>query len=266
MTSVTEIKNDEKIKAVTSIIVILYGSKRIKIISIFYSNVSVKYDIITAFILLLEKGITNFIEEGIRMLMEKRISIHKLIVFFLVTFLVWGLLVPITPVLAEGNGVTGNVKKFTVRNADGSVEEGGYIANQIFRLNYEWEASNNGHPLHEGDYFEMDLPDKFKFPTESNYCKFDLYAANGTDVVAKVVITPNNSGGGKMKVTFTSFVNGKHIISGELHLTARWNQDVYPITAPTEHDIVVGSITETVKIRPYIPPNYATEVIYKTSG
>ena len=80
MTSVTEIKNDEKIKAVTSIIVILYGSKRIKIISIFYSNVSVKYDTITVFILLLEKGITNFIEEGIRMLMEKRISIHKLIV------------------------------------------------------------------------------------------------------------------------------------------------------------------------------------------
>ena len=184
--------------------------------------------------------------------MKKGISLQKIIFFFLVIFMVWGLFMPITPVLAEGQDVTVNVTNFTVRNADGSVEEGGYIANQIFRLNYVWEASNNGNKLNEGDYFEMDLPNEFKFPSELNYCDFDIYDENGTDVVAKAVITPKEYGGGKIKVTFTSFANGKFIMTGEFHLTARWNQTAYPITEPIEHDIVVGAITETIKIRPYI--------------
>lgn len=61
--------------------------------------------------------------------MKKGISLQKIIFFLLAIFMVWGLFMPITPVLAEGQDVTVNVTNFTVRNADGSVEEGGYIAN-----------------------------------------------------------------------------------------------------------------------------------------
>lgn len=157
------------------------------------------------------------------------------------------------------------ITDFNVTNADGKEPADGFIANQIFRLNYKWEVSNSGNALKEGDYFELELPDKFKFPLEVQYSKFEVHAANG-DVVANAVITPKEPGGGKIKVTFTNYVNGKSSISGDMHLTARWNQTTYSITGPVDHDIVVGSITKTIKIRPYKKPNYETEVIYKTAG
>ena len=157
------------------------------------------------------------------------------------------------------------ITDFNVTNADGTVPEDSFIANQIFRLKYNWEASDNGNPLKEGDYFELELPDKFKFPLEVQYSKFEVHAANG-DVVANAVITPKEPGGGKIRVTFTNYVNGKSSISGDMHLTARWNQTEYLITGPVDHDIVVGSITKTIKLRPYKKPNYETEVIYKTAG
>ncbi|EFI41974.1 Cna B-type domain-containing protein [Peptoniphilus sp. oral taxon 386] len=195
--------------------------------------------------------------------MKKSKNLKKLISFLLVFVILLGFL-PTQVVLAEGAEINGEVTEFTVTNADGFVEPNGYIANQIFRLNYKWKATNNGNELNEGDYFEMDLPEKFNFPTEAHYCNFDIEEEG--KVVAKVTITPQQPGGGKMKVTFTDFVKGKFGITGEMHLTARWNQNTYPITGVTEHDIVVGSITAKIKIKPYIPPNYATEVIYKTSG
>lgn len=158
-----------------------------------------------------------------------------------------------------------DITEFTVTNADGTVPEDSFIANQIFRLKYNWEASDNGNPLKEGDYFELELPDKFKFPLEVQYSKFEVHAANG-DVVANAVITPKEPGGGKIKVTFTNYVNGKFSISGDMHLTAGWNQTTYLITKLVDHDIVVGSITKTIKLKPYKKPNYETEVIYKTAG
>lgn len=162
-----------------------------------------------------------------------------------------------------------DITEFTVTNADVTVPPDGFIANQIFRLNFKWNASKNGNLLNEGDYFEIELPDKFKFPTgeeNQNYYNFKIYADNGTDELANAVITPQEPGGGKIRVTFTNYVNGKLNILGEMHLTARWNQTTYPITGPVEHDIEVGTITKTIKIKPYKKPNYETEVIYKTAG
>ena len=162
-----------------------------------------------------------------------------------------------------------DITEFTVTNADVTVPPDGFIANQIFRLNFKWNASKNGNLLNDGDYFEIELPDKFKFPTgeeNQNYYNFKIYADNGTDELANAVITPQEPGGGKIRVTFTNYVNDKLNILGEMHLTARWNQTRYPITGPVEHDIEVGTITKTIKIKPYKKPNYETEVIYKTAG
>lgn len=169
------------------------------------------------------------------------------------------------------------ITDFNVTNADGTVPPDGFIANQIFRLNFKWNASKNGNLLNEGDYFEIELPDKFKFPTgeeNQNYYNFKIYADNGIDVVANAVVTPQEPGGGKIRVTFTNYVNGKLNIRGEMHLTARWNQTRYPITGPVEHEVGVRLVTDPntdlittkIKLKPYIPPNYLTEVIYKTAG
>ncbi len=55
--------------------------------------------------------------------------------------------------------------------------------------------------MNEGDYFQLDLPTEFNFPEEEQYLKFDLLLENETTVVAKAVITRQDSGGGTIKVT-----------------------------------------------------------------
>lgn len=158
-----------------------------------------------------------------------------------------------------------DITEFTVTNADGTVPPDGFIANQIFRLNCKWEVLDKAKILKEGDYFELNLPTEFKFPTEKQYLNFNLLSDDKKDVVANAVITRQDTGGGTIKVTFTDYVNGKQIKEGKMNLTARW-QDIDSIVGSTEKDIKFGSVTATIKIQPYIPPNYAEEVLYKTSG
>lgn len=122
----------------------------------------------------------------------------------------------------EPKKVEVDITEFTVTNANGSVEPDGYIANQIFRLNCKWEVLDKAKILNEGDYFQLDLPTEFNFPEEEQYLKFDLLLENETTVVAKAVITRQDSGGGTIKVTFTDYVNGKQIKDGKMNLTARW--------------------------------------------
>lgn len=165
----------------------------------------------------------------------------------------------------EPKKVEVDITEFTVTNANGSVEPDGYIANQIFRLNCKWEVLDKAKILNEGDYFQLDLPTEFNFPEEEQYLKFDLLLENETTVVAKAVITRQDSGGGTIKVTFTDYVNGKQIKDGKMNLTARW-QDIDSIVGSTEKNIKFGSATATIKLKPYIPPNYAQEVLYKTTG
>lgn len=197
--------------------------------------------------------------------MKMKGNIRKLTSFLLVFLMVMGVFVPTQSAMAESKELQVKITDFNVANADGTVPADSFIANQIFRLKYNWEASDNGNPLKEGDYFELELPDKFKFPLEAQYSNFEVKAANG-DVVANAVITPQEPGGGKIRVTFTSYVNDKLNVPGEMYLTARWNQTTYPITGPVDHDIVVGSITRKIHLKPYMPPNYASEVLYKTAG
>ena len=76
----------------------------------------------------------------------------------------------------------------------------------------------------------MELPDKFKYPEGSAYCDFNLHAGNG-EVSAKVKVEPKVAGGGKLRVTFTDYVNNKHNFKGSLNLLANWNITTYPIVA-----------------------------------
>ena len=84
-----------------------------------------------------------------------------------------------------------------------------------------------GDTLRAGDYFEMQLPDKFKFPENALYCNFNLYTKDG-NILAKGLVSPANPGGGKVRITFTDYVNDKHHIKGNFNLTANWNKVSYP--------------------------------------
>ncbi len=167
-------------------------------------------------------------------------------------------------VFAESKEVSVTIKNFTITDSTGVVPPNGFTENTLFKLNYEWDALSHENKLHEGDYFEFDLPDQFKFP-KGSYCNFDLYAPNG-EVMAKVVITPKEPGGGKIKVTFTSYVENKYGIAGDMHLIATWNKTTYPVTQEGEYDIAIGSFHTKIKVKPDNPIQPENEVFNKTSG
>ena len=196
--------------------------------------------------------------------MKERGNIRRLTLFLLIFVMLLGVFLPSRPAFAEGTKLRLDLTSFKITDTEGNVPPEGFIANILFKLKYKWEATNNGNPLKEGDYFEFDLPEKFDFRLEPHYLDFDIIRDG--NLVAKAKITPNANKGGKIRVTFTDYVNGKPAISGDMHLTARWNQADYPITAPTYHDVVSGNFTEHILLKPWIPPNYQKEVIYKTSG
>ncbi|WP_273101819.1 Cna B-type domain-containing protein [Bulleidia extructa] len=197
--------------------------------------------------------------------MKKRGILQKTFLFFLIIFVMF-LSVSISNkfVFAESKEVSVTIKNFTITDSTGVVPPNGFTENTLFKLNYEWDALSHENKLHEGDYFEFDLPDQFKFP-KGSYCNFDLYAPNG-EVMAKVVITPKEPGGGKIKVTFTSYVENKYGIAGDMHLIATWNKTTYPVTQEGEYDIAIGSFHTKIKVKPDNPIQPENEVFNKTSG
>lgn len=197
--------------------------------------------------------------------MKKQGKIQKLTSLFLVFVMLLGVFIPTQSVLAESKEVDVTITDFNITNSEGVVPPNGYFSNTLFKLNYKWDASNHENELHEGDYFELDLPDQFKFPSESSYCNFDINAPTG-EVMAKAVIVPQDPGGGKIKVTFTNYVNDKFNITGDMHLTARWNTTTYPVEQEGEYEVAVGSFNPHITLKPYVPPQYGNEILYKVSG
>ncbi|WP_235043765.1 Ig-like domain-containing protein, partial [Peptoniphilus mikwangii] len=88
--------------------------------------------------------------------------------------------------------------------------------NKPVQLTIEWDASMYGAGLKEGDFFNVTLPKTYIFTDR----EFDIPTPDGTDVIAKAVVTPESTGGGNIKVTFTKAVEGKEDVKGEFVLEA----------------------------------------------
>ena len=140
------------------------------------------------------------------------------------------------------NAVNTVITHFSITDQDGNpvTELAKY---KKFKLKISWDASSYGAGnLKAGDYFEIKLPDKMKFPNNENACKFDI--KNEEDkVVAKAVVTPNANdvGGGKVKVTFTDFVESNNNIKGTMFLAAEFLVHKVTIGEQNEFTITVGS-------------------------
>ena len=93
-----------------------------------------------------------------------------------------------------------------------------------FYLSMDWDASGNGTNLKEGDYFDITLPDKMKFPSDTTKRDFDILGEDGTTVIAKAHVTPgpNNNIGGKVRVTFTNWVEGRENVKGNIFLASKF--------------------------------------------
>lgn len=93
-----------------------------------------------------------------------------------------------------------------------------------FFISMDWDAGGNGVSLNEGDYFYVDLPEKMVFPSDSHNVDFQIVDKdNPSAVIANAHVTPALPSGGKVKVTFTNYVNGRYNIKGNLYMSANFN-------------------------------------------
>lgn len=93
-----------------------------------------------------------------------------------------------------------------------------------FYLAMSWDASSLGATLHEGDYFDITLPDNMRFPSGTTARDFNLLDDN-ENVIATAHVTPGEANvGGNLRVTFTDTVENKYDVKGTIYLAARFNQ------------------------------------------
>jgi hypothetical protein len=133
------------------------------------------------------------------------------------------------------------ITDFTITNYYGK-EQDSYEYNDKMKLNLTWDASAYGNELKEGDYFNVKLPDNFKFPTGHAATHFEIKDASG-NVVANAVVSPGATSGGTVKVTFTDYVENRYNIKGTMSLEAEFRNITND--ADNTFTIVVGEHTAT---------------------
>ena len=141
----------------------------------------------------------------------------KITAFFLACLMLLGTIVPIGDAFAQGaNELTKTrVSRIEVKDRKGNtidlnekIEE-----DKDCRLEIDWDASEYGADIKEGDYFNVTLPKGFK-ASKSN---FAVRTLDGVQV-AKAQVNNLNSelGGGTLKVVFTSLAEDKTDVKGSI--------------------------------------------------
>lgn len=156
------------------------------------------------------------------------------------------------------------ITEFTVTKSTGEVPPDGFKLSNLLKLSISWDASYYQNELKQGDYFDVKLPDEFRFPANHSACNFDIKTPDGSAVVAKAVVTPGTKGGGNIKVTFTDYVEDRYDIKGSMYLNANFNTTI--INTPGEHQIAIAigsySFTITVPVVPSTPQNPLNNEIF----
>ena len=113
--------------------------------------------------------------------------------------------------------------------------------NDTFYLSMDWDASSLGTNVHEGDYFDITLPDNMRFPEGTTARDFDLEDDNG-NVIAHAHVTPGpGDAGGNVRVTFTDAVEDKYDLKGHIYLAARFNRELITMGEYNTFSITVNS-------------------------
>ena len=128
------------------------------------------------------------------------------------------------PVFAAGEpkAVDVNITKFELQNRDKQT------ANEIwytdtFLLMMEWDAGKNGANIHKGDYFDVTLPAKMRFPANTTARDFNLIDKNGVALATAHVTPGPGEIGGTVRVTFTDKVENMYNVKGTMYLAAKFD-------------------------------------------
>lgn len=129
-----------------------------------------------------------------------------------------------------------DITDFKIQNVD-KQDVDSVFHSDTFLLNMKWNVTGHGTNLHEGDYFDVDLPSNMKFPSGTTKTDFDITDDDG-NVVAHAHITPGpNETGGKVHVTFGPGVENKYNVKGTMNIAARF--DTTKINKDTENKFEV---------------------------
>ncbi|MDQ8835618.1 Cna B-type domain-containing protein, partial [Streptococcus ruminantium] len=131
-----------------------------------------------------------------------------------------------------------------------------------FYLNIDWDASNNSSELRKGDYFEVTLPNELKFSMTSRANSFPLYAPDGS-VVANAQVTPNPDGGGKVRATFTDYVQNKYNVKGQMQLATNFVVSKIHLNEENTLTITINGKGTTITVTPNGPKDLKGEKLNK---
>ena len=131
--------------------------------------------------------------------------------------------VMLTSAVAAPKAADVNITNFEIQTVDHKKADT-LFHSDTFLLKMDWSATGHGTDLHEGDYFDIDLPNNMKFPSGTTARDFDITDDSG-NVIAHAHVTPGpNDTGGKVHVTFGKGVENKYNVKGTINLAARFDE------------------------------------------
>ncbi|WP_150263440.1 Cna B-type domain-containing protein [Parvimonas micra] len=116
-----------------------------------------------------------------------------------------------------------NITKFTIENWEGK-EVDKLSKWSRFKIKLDWNAQKYGNTLKNGDYFEVKLPDKFRFIEDSSAIDFPIYGVDGK-VYGKGHLDVKKEGGGTLRVTLNEKVENLYNVKGKISMESVFNQD-----------------------------------------
>ncbi|MDO5100588.1 MAG: Cna B-type domain-containing protein, partial [Eubacteriales bacterium] len=179
--------------------------------------------------------------------MLKKESVKRWVSFLLALIMTLEILIPSGVAFAEDNGMDVDITDFSISSVSESEPQDVFFSTAQFRINYAWNVQGAGKKPSNGSSFELNLPKEFDFSTELTEQNFVLKSSDD-EVMANAVLNPDLNGGGKVRIIFTEFADGKDDLSGELALHAIWNEKIYPVKGEVSYEITAGDITKKVTL------------------
>lgn len=140
---------------------------------------------------------------------------------------------------ADGQMVDVKITKFEIQNTDHTTAKSLYHTD-TFLLMMNWDASSLESDIHQGDYFDVTLPDAMWFPSDTTKRTFNLTDSNG-NVVATAHVNPGPmDAGGKIHVVFGKGVENKYDVKGTMYLAAKFNKSKIKLDENNSFSITVN--------------------------
>lgn len=164
---------------------------------------------------------------------------------------------------AEAKAVDVKITNFAIQNIEKKDVDHLFWTDRFY-LAMSWDASALGATLHEGDLFDVTLPDNMRFPADDPAADFDLLGMDGVTVFAKGHVTPGADGsGGTAHIIFTDAVENKYNVKGTIYLAALFERNLIKKGEINQFSVTVNSQVLTTSIMINLPKDLENEYLSK---